>query len=62
MEIINVAIAFVQAHWVDILAVLGGLDLILGIVSKWTPFKWDDNLYSLLHGFIAKLGKKGPNS
>ena len=58
MEIITNLITMVKAHWVDVLAVIGAVDIILGIVTKLTPFTWDDNVYSMLHGWIAKLVKK----
>ena len=54
MEIVN----FVKEHWVEILAVIGGLDIILGIVVKWTKPTWDDSVYAVVHGWIAKLGVK----
>ena len=55
MEIIN----FVKAHWVEILAVIGAVDTILGIIVAWTPATWDNNVYNIVHTWIAKLvGKK----
>lgn len=51
-------IKFVQDNWVSILAIIGALDIILGIVSKWTPWNWDDSVYAILHSLIAKLGGK----
>lgn len=58
MEIISQIVPFFQAHWIDILAIIGAVDVILGIVTKLTPFAWDDNVYTLLHGYISKLVKK----
>ncbi len=55
MEIIH----FFQAHWVDILAVIGAIDLILGIVVKWTPCEWDNNAYAIVHSWISQLLGKG---
>jgi len=58
MEAIQSIIALVKAHWIDILAILGAVDIVLGIVSKWTPTKIDDNIYAIIHKAIAKLVKK----
>lgn len=58
MEQINYIVALVKDHWVEVLAAIGALDVLLGIITKLTPIKWDDNLYSVLHGWIAKLVKK----
>lgn len=58
MEIVQVVIAFFKANWVEILAIIGAIDLILGIVSKWTPTKIDDNIYAFIHKYIEKLVSK----
>lgn len=59
MEIITNIVTFVQQHWVDILACIGALDIILGVIVKLTPFDWDNNAYVIVHNLIAKLlGKK----
>ena len=52
-------IQLIQAHWVEILALLGAVDLILGIVAKWTPFVWDDNVYAILHSLVSRLTGRG---
>ena len=59
LDLINQIIAFVKAHWVEFLAILGGIDLILGIITKWTPTAWDDNVYAFLHSLISRLLGKG---
>ena len=59
MEIVQSIISFVQLHWVEILAVIGGIDVILGIVVKWTPATWDNNVYTILHSWISRLLGKG---
>lgn len=51
-------VTFVQSHWVEILAVIGAVDIILGIVVKWTPVSWDDSCYTILHSWIDKLAPK----
>lgn len=46
-----------KAHWVEILAIIGAVDIILGIVVKWTKATWDDSVYAWIHNLIAKLVK-----
>lgn len=58
MELIQGTISFFQTHWVEILAVIGAVDIILGIITKWTPTKIDDNIYAFIHNFIARFVKK----
>ena len=58
VSVVNQVVDFCKNHWIDILAVIGAVDVILGIITKLTPFDWDDNIYSMLHGWIAKLLKK----
>ena len=58
IEFVKHLIQFGSNHWIEILAILGGLDLILGVITKWTKVEWDDNLYSAFHNWITKLGKK----
>ena len=55
MEQINNIISLVKAHWVEVLALIGAVDVILGIVTKLTPVTWDDNLYVVVHKWISKL-------
>ena len=52
MDVFGLAIPLPLA---EILLIVGAIDIILGIVSKHTPWKWDDSLYSLLHGLVMKL-------
>jgi len=56
---IQAIIEVVKAHWVEVLAIIGAIDIVLGIVTKWTPTKWDDNVYVFLHKYIDKLVRKG---
>lgn len=58
MEAITNIITLVKAHWVEVLAAIGAIDILLGIITKLTPFKWDDNAYAILHNLISKIGKK----
>jgi hypothetical protein len=39
-------------NWIAILAVVGAFDTFLFAFSKVTPWKWDDNLYSVLNSFF----------
>lgn len=55
MEQINNIISLVKDHWVDVLALIGAVDIILGIITKLTPITWDDNLYVVVHKWISKL-------
>ena len=54
MEIVN----FVKENWVSILAIIGAVDVVLGIVVAWTPVQWDNNLYAILHKAITGLLQK----
>jgi hypothetical protein len=51
-------INLVKDNWVEVLAIIGAIDIILGIVVKWTPTQIDDNVYTFLHNLISKLVKK----
>jgi hypothetical protein len=55
MEMLNSVIEYCKAHWVDVLAIIGAVDIALGVIVKLTPCKWDNNVYTLLHNWIAKL-------
>lgn len=58
IETIQQVISLFKAHWVEVLAALGAIDVLLGIITKLTPVKWDDNVYAIIHGWIAKLAVK----
>lgn len=58
MDVINGIIDWVTANWVGVLAVIGAVDIMLGVVVKWTPTAIDDNIYEIVHNFFAKLLKK----
>jgi len=55
MDMVTAVIEWVKANWVGVLAVIGGVDVILGVVVSWTPFKWDDNVYEIVHKIFKKL-------
>lgn len=58
MELIQTVINLVKDNWVEVLAIIGAVDIILGIVVKWTKTTWDNSVYAVIHGWIAKLGGK----
>lgn len=43
----------------ELLAIIGAVEVILGVVSAWTPWKWDDNVYVILHKIVANFFPKG---
>lgn len=51
-------IDLIKNNWVEILAIIGAVDIILGIVVKWTKATWDDSVYAFIHNLIGKLVKK----
>ena len=58
-------IAFVIAHWVDILAVGAALHALALVIVNLTPSKTDDEIYNkvykvieLIAGIITKTAKK----
>ena len=58
MDIVNNVISLAKNNWVEVLAVIGAVDIILGVIVKFTPVKWDDNFYGAFHNAVSKLGKK----
>ena len=58
MDIVNHVMDYVKTHWVEFLAAIGAIDILLGIITKLTPWQQDDNVYAVIHGWIAKLIKK----
>lgn len=55
----SVITGFVQANWIEVLAIIGAIDIVLGIITKWTPTKVDDNVYAVIHSWTSKLLGKG---
>lgn len=58
-------IAFVVAHWVDIVAVAAALHALALVIVNLTPSKTDDEIYNKLYkvielvaGIITKTAKK----
>ena len=58
MDAVSNIISWIQANWVNVLAVVGALDIALGFIVKMTPNQIDDNIYEIVHNFFAKLIKK----
>jgi hypothetical protein len=58
MDILQSVIQFVKDNWVEILAAIGAIDILLGIIVKLTPVSWDDSVYTVIHGWITKLTTK----
>ena len=50
---------WIQSHWITIVATVSTIDQLLKLVSKLTPFKWDDNVADMLGGLLAKFFPKG---
>jgi hypothetical protein len=46
---------WITEHWLEILAFVGAFDIMLGVISKWTPWKWDDSVYTVLHSIFDKF-------
>lgn len=46
-------IAYIQSHWIQIVAALWLIEQALRAISELTPWKWDDNIVKV----IAKILK-----
>lgn len=51
--------SFITNHGVELVAILWTIDQLLKLVSKLTPWKWDDNLSDILGDLLAKFFRKG---
>jgi len=49
---------WLQAHWLDIVGAVWAFDQFLKIVSKITPWGWDDNVADYIGNFLAKFFPK----
>ena len=58
MEIFSNIINFFKDNWLEILALIGAIDIALGIIVKWTKWTWDDSVYAILHNLVSKFWKK----
>ena len=48
-------ISFIQNHWDELLAIIGGVVSIASIIVKFTPTTKDDNVLNTIINFLAKL-------
>ena len=56
MEIkMNEIINFIQTHWDEILAIVGGIISTASIIVKLTPTTKDDKILKYIIGFLAKF-------
>ena len=50
---------WIQANWINILAIVGAADALFYAITKITKSDKDDNLYTIIHNFIFKFFPKG---
>lgn len=48
-------ISFIQNHWDELLAIVGGVVSIASIIVKLTPTTKDDNVLNTIINFLAKF-------
>ena len=48
-------ISFIQNHWDELLAIIGGVVSIASIIVKLTPTTKDDNVLNTIVNFLAKF-------
>ena len=48
-------ISFIQNHWDELLAIIGGVVSVASIIVKLTPTTKDDNALNTIINFLAKL-------
>lgn len=46
---------WIQAHWINILAIIGAVDGLAYAITKITKTTADDNFYTIVHNFIFKF-------
>ena len=51
----NEAISFIQNHWDELLAIIGGIVSVASIIVKLTPTTKDDNVLNAIVNFLAKF-------
>lgn len=52
---------WIQAHWKDILAIIGGLVTVSSIIVKLTPTQKDDTVLAKIIKILAALGLFNPD-
>lgn len=48
-------ISFIQNHWDELLAIIGGVVSVASIIVKLTPTTKDDSVLNTIINFLAKL-------
>ena len=48
-------ISFIQNHWDELLAIIGGIVSVASIIVKLTPTTKDDNVLNTIVNFLAKF-------
>ena len=51
----NETISFIQNHWDELLAIIGGIVSVASIIVKLTPTTKDDNVLKAVVNFLAKF-------
>ena len=51
----NETISFIQNHWDELLAIIGGIVSVASIIVKLTPTTKDDNELKAVVNFLAKF-------
>lgn len=54
----DVVIAWFTNNWVNVVAILWSVDQLLKVVSKLTPWGWDDNVSDILGNLLLKFFPK----
>lgn len=52
---------WVQAHWKDILAIIGGIVAVASVVVKLTPTQKDDNVLAKIIKVLSALSLYNPD-
>lgn len=63
MDVILGILPWIKANWVEVCAALFAIDQTLGVISKLTPWKWDDRLSRILADIVGRFFRKsGPTA
>lgn len=55
---IDQIIGFITEHWVEIVAILGAVNIAASIIVEWTPWKWDNEaLVRIRQGLLFLAGR-----
>ena len=54
-------INWIQAHWKDILAIIGGVVTVASLIVKLTPTQKDDTVLAKIIKILAALGLFNPD-